>query len=318
MQTAIDIGGLTLASGVTLPTVRQYVTMYGKPRQGPVVLVAHAFSGNSEPAQWWPGIVGEGALFDPRQCCIVCINMLGSCYGSTGPLDVDPFPRLAMSDVVAAAARALDSLGIGVVDIVIGGSLGGMQALQWALQFPQRVRRSIIVGAADHQSALGIALSSLQRDAIALGGDAGVGLARKIAMLSYKSDALLALRHDRLPDRNHPSRFDVEGYLDHHAARFSGRMDAKTYVAISHLMDSFDVRHAPSAPEGAPPLDFIGIGNDWLFTPENVRASAERFAARGWNARYLHLESNHGHDAFLAESHVLAKLLSESGSIVES
>lgn len=308
-ETTVAIGPLELAEGQHLSAVEQRVTIYGD-RSLPVVLVAHALTGSSRVADWWPGMVGEGKLFDPDRCCIVGINALGGCYGSTGPQTIAPFPRVTVRDIVAAQARTLDALGIQKLSLVIGGSLGGMQALQWALDFPERVERAAMLGAHDHHSAMGIALNTIQRDAIAIDPALGLRVARKIAMLSYKSSDLLRTRHDRRPDRNGRFRFDVEGYLEHQADLFEARMDPRSYVALTHAMDSFDVRDSHDRAR-LPKLLFIGISSDWLFEPGDVQAAAERLAWLGYDSQYRELHSNHGHDAFLAEPDKLALLLGD-------
>ncbi len=297
----VEIGALALDGGETLPAVRQRVTIYGSERFGRTVLVTHALTGSSRAAEWWPAIVGSGALFDPADTRIVCINALGSCYGSS------PADRVTVRDIVRAQMRALDELGIDHLDVAIGGSLGGMQALQWALDAPQRVGEAIVVGAHDHHSAMGVALNAIQRECLGLDPMRGLRTARKLAMLTYKSETLLAERHDRRPDRNDPSKFDVEGYLDLQADRFAGRMDARAYVALTHAMDSFDVRGRALETNAT----FVGITSDWLFRPQDVRIAAERFGAR-----YLELRSDHGHDAFLAEAQVLATLLAPATEAV--
>jgi homoserine O-acetyltransferase len=311
----VGIGALTLDGGESLPAVVQRVTMYGH-RNRRTVFVPHALTGSSRVAEWWPGIVGDGAPFDPSEWCVIGINALGSCYGSTGPTSVRAFPRVTVRDIVRAQRRALDELGVDKIDVVIGGSLGGMQALQWAIDAPDRVGRAIVVGAHDHHSAMGIALNTVQRDALALDPVRGLRLARKIAMLTYKSAALLDARHGRNADRRGARRFDVEGYLEHQADLFERRMDAATYETLTLAMDSFDVRCHPEPGErsGRTRLTFAGISTDWLFRPSEVRAAVQRFAASGWNARYVELKSDHGHDAFLAESHRLAALIAPPAS----
>ncbi len=207
-----------------------------------------------------------------------------------------------MRDIVRAQRRVFDRLEIPRLAVVIGGSLGGMQALQWALDAPERVGHAIVIGASDHHTAMGIALNAVQREAIALDPVRGVALARKIAMLTYKSEDLLRDRHDRKPDRKGHPKFDVEGYLDRQGDTFVERMDGETYTLLTHVMDSFDVRDRV-APPGVD-LTFVGISSDWLFRPQEIRAAAKRL-----HARYLELESNHGHDAFLAEPDRLRALL---------
>jgi homoserine O-acetyltransferase len=309
-EETVAIGALQLESGSVLPAVEQRVTIYGDPvaHADRIVLVNHALTGSSRAADWWPGIVDSGGLFDPAECCVVGINALGSVYGSTGPVDA-AFPRITVRDIVAAERRALDALGIERLAIVIGGSLGGMQALQWAIDVPERVHRAVIVGAHDHHTAMGIALNAVQRDALALDPVRGLGLARKIATLTYKSEALFASRHERRPDRNGRDAFDIEGYLERQADSFATRMNARSYATLTHAMDSFDVRDAAHAAHLRPKLTFVGISSDWLFRPQDVRAAAQRFARAGFDAAYLELASDHGHDAFLAEPDALARLL---------
>lgn len=303
----VRIGPLDCEDGTRLSNVRQHVTCYGD-RRAPAVLVAHALTGNSRAAEWWAPLFEPGGPLDPRRYFVIGINALGSCYGSTGPGNAQSFGRVTVADIVQAQARALESLGIGKLHLVIGGSLGGMQALQWALAHPQRVERAVIVGAHDHHSAMGVALNALQREAIALDDRRGLRLARKIAILSYKSDELLRARHGRRTDRHGRFRFDVEGYLDHQADLFESRMDARSYVALTHAMDSFDVRGLEPV-DTSPELHFVGISSDWLFRPQDVRAAAERFSSLGYRASYRELPSEHGHDAFLAEAAELGELL---------
>jgi homoserine O-acetyltransferase/O-succinyltransferase len=313
-EETVPIGALRLDGGETLPAVQQRVTLYGTPRRdgSNVVLVAHALTGSSRVAEWWPGIVADGGLFDPREWCVVGINALGSCYGSTGPASNElrgtQFPRVTVADIVGAARRALEALGIARVEIVIGGSLGGMQALQWALDAPERVGKAIAIGSHDHHSAMGIALNAVQREAIELDPVRGLRLARKIAMLTYKSEELFNRRHGRQSDRNGRACFDVEGYLELQADRLAARMEPASYAALTHAMDSFDVReHAVSV--RTPVLRFVGITSDWLFRPRDVRTAAARFAGKGYDSEYFELRSDHGHDAFLAEPSALRALL---------
>ncbi len=324
-ETTIDVGCLDLVEGGRLGGVRQHATCYGTLNAGRsnAVLVPHALTGNSRVAEWWKGLIGEDRLLDPRQWYVIGINALGSCYGSTGPASAAPdgspygsrFPQVTVRDIVRAQTHALERLGVERLALVIGGSLGGMQALQWAVDFPERVRKAIVIGSHDHQSALGIALNAIQRDCILNDPLHGIRTARKVAILTYKSDALLRQRHGRNTDRTGRHRFDVEGYLEHQADLFERRMDPASYVALTRAMDSFDVRLCHPEPvegratQNKPALRFVGISSDWLFHPSDVRAAAGHFAALGFDARYLELQSEHGHDAFLAEPQTLAALL---------
>ena len=334
----VRIGALRLASGARLDDVVQRVTRYGvEPlRDGSnVVVLLHALTGSSRVAEWWSGLIGPDNLFDPARACLIGINVLGGCYGSTGPASRAPdgeryaerFPIVTVADMVDAQARALSEIGIERVALAIGGSLGGMQALQWAVRYGERVDEAVVVGAHDAFSALGIGLNFCARTAIMndpnyLGGKyasdtpplEGIRLARMIAMLSYKSDVLLEGRFANRPDRSggnpaqtYADRFDVEGYLAYQGDLFARRMDANAYLALTRAMDLFDVRSEPIAHPTRTTL--VGIENDWLFPPEYVRAAAERLRTRGVDATYLDLPSDHGHDAFLAETQTLAALI---------
>ncbi|HVR47238.1 MAG TPA: alpha/beta fold hydrolase [Candidatus Binatia bacterium] len=308
-EETVALGALRLDCGETLANVQQRVTTYGT-RRGDgsnVVLVEHALTGSSRAAEWWQGVVGDGGLFDPADWFVVGVNALGSCYGSSGPTTLDNFPRVTVRDIVRAEIRALDALGIERIAVVIGGSLGGMRALQWAVEAPERVRACVMIGAHDHHSAMGVALNALQREAIALDAARGIRLARKIAMLTYKSEELLKERHDRRPDRKGRPLFDVEGYLERQADVFEARMDGASYAALTHAMDSFDVRGLLRAK--TPKLIFAGISSDWLFRPQDVRAAASRCVLAGCDAQCLELRTGHGHDAFLAEPAALRALL---------
>lgn len=310
-EESVSVGALALECGEVLDGVVQRVTTYGTPRSGGanVVLAEHALTGSGRIAEWWPAIAGPGGLFDPQHWCVVGINALGGCYGSTGPLS-DRFPRISVRDIVRAERKALERIGIERVAVTIGGSLGGMRALQWALDAPQCVGAAVMIGSHDHQSAMGIALNSLQREALSLDPELGLRLARKLAILTYKSDGLLRERHDRRPDRNGKARFDVEGYLEHHAELFSARMNPASYAALTHAMDSFDVRNLGyDAAAPRPRLTFVGISADWLFRPPDVLAAARRFAGLGFDSKYVEFDSGHGHDAFLAEQSALRDLL---------
>jgi homoserine O-acetyltransferase/O-succinyltransferase len=329
-----------LRSGASMPEVVQRVTRYGAaPRDdgANVVLVTHALTGSSRVVEWWSGIIGAGRLFDPADWCVVGVNVLGGCYGSTGPTTIADdgrrwgprFPVVTVDDIVEAERRALEALGIARIGVVIGGSLGGFQALQWARAHGERVARAIVVGAFDHLRAQGIAQNGAARDAIALDPAfwdgwydeqpvRGLKLARAIATLTYKSEGLFEQRFANRPDRKGSDpgqrlddRFDVEGYLDHQGDAFAARIDANSYRTLTRAMDLFDLR-GRERPAGSTRLTFVGIEGDQLYPPEHVWACAARWAEAGWDAEYRHLRSAHGHDAFLAEADSLARLLRET------
>jgi homoserine O-acetyltransferase/O-succinyltransferase len=336
-DTDVAIGTLELTSGFALPDVVQRVTLYGAaPAAGGsnVVFAPHALTGSSRVADWWDGLVGPGSLFDPERWCIVGVNALGGCYGSTGPTTAAPdgrrwgprFPVVTVEDLVEAQRRALLALGIERFAVVVGGSLGGFQALQWTRAYSEAVDRALVIGAFDHLRAQGIAQNGAARDAIALDPAfrdgwyeepprAGLKLARAIATLTYKSEQLFEHRFANRPNRRGgdparvlADRFDVEGYLDYQGDRFADRIDANSYRTLTRAMDLFDLR-GREHPAGKTRITFVGISGDQLYPPEHVRACARRWNDAGWDAAYRELESDHGHDAFLAEAGTLAGLV---------
>jgi homoserine O-acetyltransferase len=344
-------GNLSLESGRTLANPTLHYAVYGRlnAARDNAVLVCHALSGSALVGSWWPEIFAPGAVLSLDHDFVICINMLGSCYGSTGPSTVDPetgrvygadFPLVSIRDNVRAQAQLLDSLGIRRLRLVLGGSIGGMQALEWAIHDRERVKRALIIAVAP-LSAMGLALNHLQRQAIQndpnwAGGNylpqrpprQGLALARQIGMLSYKSAALFEERFGRNPNRNGEDpwaldpqggglvggRFDIAGYLDHQGRRFIDRFDANAYLAILRTMDTWNPVSGYSTPQEAfgrirAQLSFVGISSDWLFPAETVREFAESIRSVGVNADYREMNSAHGHDAFLAEQVELVRLL---------
>ena len=342
---------LLLECGRTLAGPTLHYAVYGRlnAARDNAVLVCHALSGSAQVGAWWPEIFAPGGLLSLENDCVICINMLGSCYGSTGPGSVDretgevygpDFPLVSIRDNVRAQGRLLDSLGIRRLRLALGGSIGGMQALEWAIVHPERVERAVIIGVAP-LSAMGLALSHLQRQAIQhdpewAGGRylpqrpprRGLALARQIAMLSYKAAPLFDERFGRNPNRNGEDpwgldnqggglvggRFDIGGYLDYQGERFIERFDANAYLAILRTMDTWDPqRGSLSATEAfsriRARLSFVGISSDWLFPPETVRHFANTIRGAGIQADYREMDSAHGHDAFLAEQAELVRLL---------
>lgn len=332
-----------LERGGTLPSVTLRYSIYGdlKRHADRVVLVCHALSGSACVADWWAEMFGAGQPFDTERCCVIGVNIIGSCYGSTGPTSINPltgksygpdFPLVTVGDSVRAQALLLSHLGIKQIHAAVGGSIGGMQALEWALRYPERVKHVVAVGTAP-LNAMGLALNHLQRQAIwndpnynggwyTVPPAKGLGLARALAMCSYKSSELYDERYGRKPNRNGEdpftsvaARFDVAGYLDHQEEIFIKRFDANTFVTITKLMDTWDLppdvdAFRPAGKHGVK-VHFVGISSDWLFPPADVRRASERFAKGGVDTTYSELVSAHGHDAFLADSHLITGQLNE-------
>jgi homoserine O-acetyltransferase/O-succinyltransferase len=345
------------AGGALQPVSIRYA-VYGElnDRRDNAVLVCHALSGSARVADWWPemfsytplrageardGDVG-GAVFDLSRDCVICTNILGSCYGSTGPTSVNPatgkpfgpdFPLVTIRDIVRAQAHMLDQLGVERLRTLIGASIGGMQALQWAVDYPERVEHCIAIGTAP-LAAMGLALNHLQRQVIRLDPDfhnglyaqgkqptRGLGLARAIGMISYKSAELFDERYARKPNRNGEDplssvhgRYDVAGYLDYQGEKFVARFDANSYIVISKAMDTFELSRGYSSEAEAlkrikAHISMVGISSDWLFPAKDVRELAERIEAAGVQCDYTEFETSHGHDGFLAEMDAIAAVV---------
>ena len=322
------------------PTLRYAI--YGEPNAAAdnVIFVAHALSGSARVAEWWPRLFSEGGLFQGGGKCVIGINIPGSCYGSTGPASIDPltgrpygpnFPLVTVGDMVTLQARLLTKLKIQRLKLVIGASIGGMQALEMAVRFPERLERVISIGAAP-LGAMGLGLNHLQRKMIQLNPQQpreGLALARALAVCTYKSAELFEHRFGRKPDRSGEDpwaslherglgltgeRFDVSGYLDFQGERFVERFDANAYLALTRTMDTFDPTRGYSSPEAAyrriqAQVMLVSISSDWLFPTADILALAERMVEAGVRCQHRELISSHGHDAFLAEPDELARLI---------
>jgi homoserine O-acetyltransferase len=334
-----------LESGVRLPRVEVAYRTWGRlDREGRNgVLVCHALTGSADVDAWWSDLLGPGRALDPDRDFVVASNVLGSCYGTTGPRSpVDrglpawggDFPRVTVRDMVALQARLLEHLGVERLQLVVGGSLGGMQVLEWAALHGDRIDAVAPIAVGGRHSAWAIALSAAQRQAIVtdprwLGGHypphappvGGLAAARMIAMCSYRSRASFEERFAResqaeawvdgavggLGDRG---PYAVEGYLRHQGRKLVDRFDANSYVALTHAMDSHDLgrgrgRYEQVLRSLAIPALVVAIDSDVLYPPIEQRELASLLP----HAELAWLRSQHGHDAFLLESAELDRLL---------
>lgn len=325
-----------LLSGGSLQPVTLHYAVYGKlnERRDNAILVCHALSGSARAADWWAQLFwspeNPEGVFDLERDFVICSNLIGSCYGSTGPSAINlstgrpygpEFPLVTVRDWVLTQSLLLDHLQIERLRAVIGASIGGMQAIQWAIDFPHRVARCVAIGSAP-LTAMGLALNHLQRQAIFNNSKTGLATARAIAMLSYKSDELFDERYARRPNRNGENpmhslmaRYDIGGYLDYQGEIFTQRFDANSYLIITKAMDNFHPAigyesEADALSRIKARVLMIGISSDWLFPPAEVRSLTERMVAAGADAEYAEIISNHGHDGFLAEPHSLLPLIS--------
>jgi homoserine O-acetyltransferase len=313
---------LELESGEKLPGVRVAYRTWGRSSTD-AVLVCHALTGSADADSWWAGLFGPGRALDPALDFIVCSNVLGSCYGTTGPASTRgaDFPAITIRDIVRVQHALVRGLGVCRLKLVLGGSLGGMQVLEWALLFPEMVEAIAPIAVSGRHSAWCIGLSEAQRQAIYAdplwqGGcyapeappAAGLAAARAVAMCTYRSRSSFEERFGRRLES--PGLFHVERYLRHQGTKLAGRFDAHSYVALTRAMDSHDVGRGRGGYEHAlrsvrQPALVVGIDSDVLYPPEEPR----ELAAGLGNARLGWLRSPHGHDAFLIETEALNRLL---------
>ncbi|MDI2126586.1 homoserine O-acetyltransferase MetX [Yinghuangia seranimata] len=349
---------LRLECGAELPDVRVAYETWGTPAPdlSNAVLVLHALTGDSHvagdagpgfpTAGWWDGLVGPGRVLDTDRWFVVAPNVLGGCRGTTGPASPAPdgrpwgsrFPRLTIRDQVAAETAFANTLGVGRWAAVVGGSMGGMRALEWAVTHPHRVGALFLVACGAAASAEQIAWCATQTHAVRgdpgwHGGDyhhlppdagpwRGLGLARRIAHITYRSEAELQARfgRDRQPDDAPPGRYAVESYLDHHAAKLTARFDAGSYVVLTEAMNSHDVGRGRGGVADAlaritAPTTVAAVSSDRLYPPAQQRALAATIPTAG-PLRWV--DSPYGHDGFLIELDQVAPLVAETLAVTRA
>lgn len=310
---SVRLAELALDAGVTLPDVTVAYHRDG-PADAPVVLVLHALTGSADAVgDWWRLVVGPGRALDTAEVQVIAPNLLGSCYGTSGPATWPaPFPAVTPRDQARAAWALLDALGIAEVALVVGGSLGGMVALEVGALAPERVGHVTAIAAPAAHTAYAIAFNHTQRAALdALGGGkAGLALARRIAMLSYRAEPGLEHRFGRTTERD--DRWRIAGWLDAHGEKLVARFDAASYRLLLDAMDAHDLARgrgsvaAALAPLGGR-LTGVGISSDVLYSPDIVRWWTELAGGR-----YETLVSPHGHDAFLIDQHHVGRIVARS------
>ena len=317
-------GELALELGGRLPGLRIGYRTWGTlaPDGSNAVVVCHALTGSADADLWWTRLFGPGRSLDPERDFVVCSNILGSCYGTTGPAEVDPstgrpwlgtFPALTIRDMVRVQHALTSALGVKKIRMVIGGSLGGMQVLEWALLYPDLVESVVFIASTARHSAWCIGLSEAQRQAIyadprwrdgrydpADPPAAGLAAARMMAMLSYRSQPSFEMRFGRRPQTE--DVYAVESYLRYQGQQLVDRFDAATYVALTRAMDTHDVSRGRGDYEDVlrsirQPTLVVSIDSDVLYWPWEQREVATLVP----NARLAVMDSPHGHDAFLID-----------------
>ncbi len=313
----------TLESGFSLDSFQLRCTIYGKLNsdKSNAILVFHALTGSSRVGDWWNGVMCDGCALDTSEYAFVCVNYLGSCYGSTsgsslkklGKSYKKELPLVTVRDIVRSNVHLMEYLGIKRFKAVIGGSVGGMLTLQFGADFPELTEKVVSI-AATPLSAMGLALNHLQRQAIHLND---IGLARQIAMVTYKSPRQFDNRFGRKPNRNgenpkskHGNRFDIAGYLDYQGESFNKRFEVESYEIITKAMDLFDLTDEQIQQISAK-VSLVGISSDWLFPASDVRSLAKRFKRNGVKTDYFEIVSEDGHDAFLSDVAETSRVLKE-------
>jgi homoserine O-acetyltransferase len=338
---------LTLSGGAVLPAYDLVFETYGElnAARSNAVLVCHALSGNHHIAGsyaddpkntgWWDNLVGPGKPLDTRKFFVVGVNNLGGCYGSTGPVSANPatgkpwgadFPVVTVEDWVAAQAQLADRLGIESWAAVIGGSLGGMQAMQWALEYPERIRHALVIASAPKLTAQNIAFNEVARQAILTDPDfhgghyyehgvvpvRGLRLARMLGHITYLSDDQMAEKFGRKLRQgglqfNYEVDFEIESYLRHQGDKFAGFFDANTYLITTKALDYFDPARdyagdlkAALARAKARFL-VVSFTTDWRFAPERSREIVYGLVHNRLEVSYAEVESISGHDSFLLD-----------------
>lgn len=345
-----------LESGATLGPVTLAYETYGRLNadRSNAILIAHALSGSAHAAGyhaaddarpgWWDECIGPGKAFDTDRYFIICSNVLGSCYGSSGPGSINPatgrqyglgFPVVTIGDMVRAQVRLVDYLGIDRLLCVAGGSMGGMQVLEWAARHPHRLRAAIPLATTARHSPMLIALSEVGRQAIYADPawnegnyygngkkpDAGLALARMVGHITYLSDESMQQKFGRrLQAREQygyefQTEFAVESYLKYNGNNFTRRFDANSYLYVTKAMDYFDLSQPTgsfaAAFAGSAAIKFLVVSftSDWLYPSYHSKELVRALHAVGADATYLDIESTWGHDAFLLEVDTMTRLL---------
>ncbi|MGV3487117.1 MAG: homoserine O-acetyltransferase MetX [Tuberibacillus sp.] len=334
----IDLGSVVLESGKQLDTVSLRFEQVGNP-EAPVVLVCHALTGNHETVGgfgregWWSGLIGPKRFIDTNKYQVITFNALGSCYGSTGPASINPktkkryqsdFPFFTVRDMAKVQKLALDQLGLADVEIVIGGSLGGMQALELAFLYPDRFKKVVSLAATPFLSDYGIAFNYIGRKAITDDPDwqngnyrlekrpqSGLSTARMLAMLTYRSQELYNDQFHR-EDRDGwgashtETAFQVESYLNYQGRKLVERFDPNSYLYLLKAMDSHDIGRGRGGWEKAiasikADLLAVGFKGDLIYPSENILKMAEIHQLYNKNTTFFEVETRYGHDGFLVE-----------------
>ncbi|MCF7927966.1 MAG: homoserine O-acetyltransferase [Spirochaetales bacterium] len=355
IQLADEDNPLILDNGRSFAPINVRYETYGRlnKERSNAVLILHAFSGDAHAAGyhspedqkpgWWDPMIGPGRAFDTTKYFIISSNVLGGCQGTTGPASVSPetgkpyglsFPVITIADMVRLQERLIDALGIDRLLAVAGGSMGGMQALEWAVGYPERVRSAMVLSSTARLNAQGIAFNAVGRNAITTdcrwaGGDyygeetpsTGLAIARMIGHITYLSDESMRMKFGRrLQQRatygyDFSDQFEVESYLQHQGDKFVDRFDANSYLYLSKAMDYFDMSESYGgltnafSRTGAKFL-VISYSSDWLYPTYQSKEMVYAMMKSGLDVTFIELASPYGHDSFLLDAGRQTELIS--------
>lgn len=337
---------ITLASGKTLPGFRLMYETYGQlnAAKSNAVLICHALSGHHHAAGyhegddkpgWWDAYIGPGKPIDTNKFFVVALNNIGGCHGSTGPTSINPdtnkpwgpdFPRLRVRDWVKTQAMLADYLGIAVWAAIVGGSLGGMQAMRWCVDYPDRLRHCVVIASATKLSTQNLAFNTIAREAITSDPEfhggyylehntlprQGLALARMVGHVTYLSDDGMGQKFGRdlrqgsfQTGTDQPIEFQVGSYLRYQGSNFSGRFDANSYLLMTQALDYFDLGRdfgdetSEAFAKTAAKFFVVSFTTDWRFSSERSREIVQALVKAGRDVVYVDIDSDFGHDAFL-------------------
>jgi homoserine O-acetyltransferase len=345
-----NFDSLVLENGKILEPITLAYETYGSlnDKKDNAVLVCHALSGDAHAAGihesderigWWDIIIGPGKSLDTDKYFVICSNIIGGCQGSTGPSSINKttgkpynldFPMITIRDMVNAQRKLIEYLGIDKLLVVVGGSMGGMQVLEWCFSYPEMVELAIPIATAGKSSPQQIAFNEVARKAIFFDESwnngnyskqpKGLALARMIGHITYLSDMSMYKKFGRrLQDKKNFSfdfsvDFQVESYLNYKGRVFTERFDANSYLYITKAIDYFDLTKDDSAIENIknekPMFLLVAVTGDWLYPPYQLEEILDTLKSMDLEVQYEEIESNHGHDAFLLESEQLNDLIS--------